>query len=198
MHNPIDQLIHQLSKLPTIGEKTAMRLALHILRQPPEYGQGLAQALNETVGQVRFCESCCNLTLKPLCPVCENTHRNPHLICVVEDIADLQAIERSMSFKGHYHVLHGALSPIDGIGPDELRIAELKSRLQKNPNITEMILATNPNVNGDATALYLLQTLKPLNVKMSRLAMGLPVGAHIEFADGHTLARAIEGRVGYE
>ncbi len=198
MHNPIDQLIHQLSKLPTIGEKTAMRLALHILRQPPEYGQGLAQALNETVGQVRFCENCCNISLKKLCPVCENTHRDPHLVCVVEDIADLQAIERSHSFKGHYHVLHGALSPIDGIGPDELRIAELKSRIQKNPGITEMILATNPNVNGDATALYLLQTLKPFGVKMPPLPRGLPVGAHIEFADGQTRARAMAGRAGYE
>lgn len=198
MHSPIDTLVHELSKLPTIGEKTAMRLALHLLRQSPEQGQKLAQALTETVGQVRFCENCCNISLKNLCHVCENTHRDPGTICVVEDIADLQAIERSMSFKGHYHVLHGALSPIDGIGPDELRIAELKKRVRTNPAIKEMIIATNPNVNGDATALYLLQELKPFHVKMSRLALGLPVGSHIEYVDQGTLTKAIEGRKNFE
>lgn len=198
MNNPIETLIHELSKLPTIGEKTAMRLALHLLRQPPEQGQKLAQALMNTVGQVRFCENCCNISLKQFCHVCENTNRDASTVCVVEDIADLQAIERSFSFKGHYHVLHGALSPIDGIGPDELRIAELKKRVQTNLSIKEIIIATNPNVNGDATALYLLQTLKPSRIKMSRLALGLPVGSHIEFVDQGTLTKAIEGRKNFE
>lgn len=193
--NPIDKLIHELSKLPTIGEKTAMRLALHILRQPADYGQRLASALNETIGHVRFCDNCFNISTEKLCVVCKSQNRDPHLVCVVEDIADLNAIEKSHCFRGHYHVLHGALSPIDGVGPEDLKIKELETRLHQNPNITELIFATNPNVNGDATALYLFKILKSLNVKMTKLASGIPIGGHIEFIDYNTLSKAMESRL---
>lgn len=197
MTTPIDRLVHELSKLPTVGEKTALRLALHILRQPVEYGQRIANALQDTLGKVRFCKSCINICTEELCSICCNQSRNATVICVVEDIADLQAIEKSASFRGLYHVLHGALSPIDGIGPDELRIRELLQRLKANDHISEVILATNPNVNGDATAIYLSKLIKPLGINITKLASGIPVGGHIEFIDQNTLSRAMERRVHY-
>lgn len=195
--NPIDKLVHELSKLPSIGEKTALRLALHILKQPVEYGQRLANALSDTVGQMRFCESCFNITTSKMCNVCVDIKRDPTIICIVEDIADLKAIENTRSFRGVYHVLHGALSPIDGIGPTELKIPELETRLKNSDGVREIILATNPNVNGDATAVLIARVIKPLGIKVTRLALGLPIGGHIEFADQHTLSKALEMRLGF-
>ncbi len=197
MTTPIDKLVHELSKLPTVGEKTALRLALHILRQPTEYGQRIAKALHDTVGHVRFCSDCYNICTDERCGICVNASRDSTTICVVEDIADLQALEKSASFRGLYHVLHGALSPIDGIGPEELRIRELVNRVRNHPEIREVILATNPNVNGDATSIYISRLLKPLNTNLTKLASGIPVGGHIEFIDQNTLSRALERRVQY-
>lgn len=197
MTSPIEKLVHELSKLPSIGEKTALRLALHILRQPHDYGHRLAKALQDTVGQVHFCESCSNITTSKLCSICESPKREEQTICVVEDIADLQAIERSHSYRGLYHVLHGSLSPVDGIGPDDLKISELLNRLKDNDTIQEIILATNPNVNGDATALYLSKLLKNFDVRITKLASGIPVGGHIEYIDQNTLSKALERRLDF-
>ena len=191
----IDKLVHELAKLPSVGEKTALRLALHILRQPADYGQALARALTDTIGQMRFCECCCNITTQKLCEICTSTIRDQHVLCIVEDIADLKAIQATHSFRGVYHVLHGALSPIDGIGPSDLKINELENRLSHNSQIQEIILATNPNVNGDATALYLAKTLKRFGIRITKLAAGIPIGGHIEFIDGVTLSRALESRL---
>lgn len=194
MPSPLDKLVHELAKLPSVGSKTALRLALHILRQPPEYGQGLAEALVETINTVRFCSECFNLSEAEKCDICESHNRQKETICVVEDISDLVALENTHAFKGVYHVLHGSLSPIDGIGPDDLKISDLLFRIEKRPEIEEVILATNPNVNGDATALYLSRVLKPFPVKITKLASGIPVGSHIEFIDQNTLSRALESR----
>jgi recombination protein RecR len=193
-HNQFDKLIHELAKLPSIGEKTATRLALHILRQTPEYGHGLARALDEAITAIRFCENCLNLSNSHRCNICTDTRRDPQLICVIEDISDLIAIEATHAFKGQYHVLHGTLSPIDGIGPDDLRIPELLERI-KNHDIQEIILATNPNVTGDATALYLAKLLKPFEIKTTKLASGIPVGGHIEYIDHNTLSEALSKRL---
>ncbi|MBF0105851.1 MAG: recombination protein RecR [Deltaproteobacteria bacterium] len=192
--NPINILIHELSKLPGVGEKTAMRLALHILRQPRDYGQRLARALEETVAKVRFCANCQNITTEKICDICASPKRDRTTICVVEDVADLKAIEKSQCYRGYYHCLHGSLSPVDGIGPEELKIGELVQRLTTQIETREIILATNPNVNGDATALYLSKTLKPFDKKITRLATGIPIGGHLEFIDQNTIARAMEGR----
>ncbi|MCP5463956.1 MAG: recombination protein RecR [Deltaproteobacteria bacterium] len=194
----LEALVHELGKLPSIGEKTALRLALHILRQPEEYGKRIAAALNDTIGRVHFCDTCQNLATASLCSICNNPSRDASLVCVVEDIADLQAIERSNSFNGRYHVLHGALSPIDGIGPNELKIGELKKRLEtQDPEeqVHEIILATNSNVNGDATAVYLSQIIRAYPIKLTKLASGIPVGGHLEFTDQQTLAQAINRRL---
>lgn len=198
MSKPLERLVHELAKLPSVGEKTALRLALHILRQPPEYGLGLAEALQNIIGQIRFCESCHNLSTKNHCDICQDPTRDETVICVVEDIADLQAVERAKSYRGHYHVLHGALSPLDGIGPDDLRIRELLERLQNNEAIHEIILATNPNVNGDATALYLSRLLKNSVVKLTKLASGLPIGGQIEYIDQNTLSQAFQSRFHFD
>lgn len=197
--NPIDKLVHELAKLPSVGEKTALRLALHILRQPADYGQSLARALNETVAQVGFCRSCCNVAMTDFCGVCADPKRNEEQICVVEDVADLMSIEKTRAFSGRYHVLHGALSPIDGIGPESLRIRELLARLKTDGcAVREIILATNPDVNGDATALYLARLFKPFpEITITKLASGIPVGGHIEFIDSHTLSKALERRLAF-
>ncbi len=194
MSNPIEKLVHELAKLPSVGHKTALRLTLHILRQAPEYGLSLAKALQETIGRVRFCQQCQNICLQELCDICLVPHRDATQICVVEDIADLRAIEDSRSFKGMYHVLHGALSPIDGVGPDQIRIAELLKRLESNSGIREIILATNPNVTGEATALYISRLIKKFAIKTTRLASGIPVGGHLEYIDHNTISRALEYR----
>lgn len=190
----LEKLVHELSKLPSIGEKTALRLALHILRQPTDYAQALARALQETIGKVGFCAICCNLANDHHCNICRDSKRDPLTICVVEDIADLIAIEKTHAYRGTYHVLHGALSPIDGIGPDELRIPQLLKRFHGDSAPQEVILATNPNVNGDATALYISRLLKPFGTTITKLASGIPIGGNIEYIDQNTLSRALERR----
>ena len=192
----INRLVAQLAKLPGIGEKTAQRLAFHILRSPPEYARGLAAALTEVVEKVKLCNRCFSLHDGPegtFCGFCNDPRRDDKIVCVVEGIADELAIERTREFKGRYHVLHGVLSPLEGVGPEQLRIRELILRLQDTP-IEEVIVATNPDVEGEATALYLTRLLKPIGVKVSRLAQGIPMGGDLEYADQATLARALASR----
>lgn len=192
----INRLVAQLARLPGIGEKTAQRLAFFVLRSPPEYAKGLAAALTDVVDKVGLCERCFSLTDAPrgtLCGFCQDTRRDDRQLCVVEGIADQLAIERTKEFKGRYHVLHGVLSPLEGVGPDQLRIRELLVRLESAP-IDEVILATNPDIEGEATALYLTRLLKPLGIKVTRIAQGLPMGGDLEYADQATLARALAAR----
>ncbi len=192
----ISRLVAQLAKLPGIGEKTAQRLAFFVLRSPPEYARALASALIEVVDRVKLCSRCFSLHDGPedsLCGFCNDRRRDDKIVCVVEGIADQMAIERTREFKGRYHILHGVLSPLEGIGPDQLRIRELILRLQDSP-IEELIVATNPDVEGEATALYLTRLLKPIGVKISRLAQGIPMGGDLEYADQATLARALAAR----
>jgi len=192
----LKKLIHELSKLPGIGERTAMRLALFIVRQPSSYAQSMSEALIQVSQSFSFCQRCYHLTDQNPCSICSSVQRNAKIICVVEDSSDLLALEKSRSFKGLYHVLHGALSPIDGIGPEQLRINELIERLRLE-GVEEIILATNTNVTGDATALYLSRLIHPFNIKVTRLASGLPVGGDIEYMDPLTLSKALELRVDY-
>jgi recombination protein RecR len=187
------RLIQQLTRLPGIGEKTASRLAFHILRGDREYAQALAEALVAVKDETRLCSVCFALTESDPCPLCADPQRSAEVICVVEEPADLLAIERVREFKGRYHVLHGTLAPLDGVGPDDLKIQPLLVRLRDVP-VREVILATNPTAEGEATALYLAKLLKPLGVKVTRIAHGLPVGADIEYADVMTVGRALEGR----
>lgn len=192
----INRLVAQLAKLPGIGEKTAQRLAFHVLRSPPEYARGLAAALTEVVDKVKLCRRCFSLhdgADDTVCGYCTDTRRDDKSLCVVEGIADELAVERTREFKGRYHVLHGVLSPLEGIGPEQLRIKELILRLQDTP-IEEVIVATNPDVEGEATALYLTRLLKPIGVRVSRLAQGIPMGGDLEYADQATLARALAAR----
>ncbi len=191
--HPIDRLVHELAKLPGIGEKTATRLAFFVLRQPSEYAQDLARALIDVKEKVRLCSSCLNLTEHDPCALCRDVARDDGIICVVEDPTDMMAVEKAHAFKGRYHILHGALSPLAGVGPDDLKIAELLSRLEDN-SIREVILATNPNVEGEATALYLTKLIKPTGLKLTRLASGIPVGGDLEYIDASTLTRAFEER----
>ena len=191
--DPLNRLVAQLSKLPGIGEKTAQRLAFHILRAPPEYSAELVSALQEVKSKVRLCSRCFALTEAQLCGFCTDPRRDDRLLCVVEGIADLMALEKTREFKGRYHVLHGVLSPLEGIGPDQLRIQELLVRLEDG-KVEEVIVATNPDVEGEATALYLMKLLKPMGLRVTRLAQGLPMGGDLEFADQATLARALSGR----
>jgi len=192
----LNRLVAQLAKLPGIGEKTAQRLAFHILRSPPEYARDLSSSLLELIEKVRLCPRCFSLTDGPNdqpCSFCTDTKRDDRLLCVVEGIADELAIERTREFRGRYHVLHGVLSPLEGIGPDQLRIRELLVRMESAP-VEEVIVATNPDVEGEATALYLTRLLKPLGLKVSRLAQGIPMGGDLEYADQATLARALSAR----
>jgi recombination protein RecR len=189
--DPIQRLIQRLARLPGIGEKTATRLAFHILRAPEAQARELAQAILEVREKIRLCSTCCNLTEQDPCLLCADARRDAHLLCVVAQPTDLIAIERSGQYRGRYHVLHGVLSPLDGIGPDDLRITELLARA---PAVEEVIIATSPNVEGEATAMYLAKLLKPLGVKVSRIASGVPIGGELEYVDQVTLTRAIEGR----
>jgi len=189
---PIARLIEELNRLPGIGPKTAQRLAFYLLRRPREEVYQLADALREARDRVVLCSVCCNLTDVDPCPICSAPDRDRGLICVVEDPRDVAALERTRQYRGLYHVLQGAISPLDGVGPEDLHIAELLKRL--DGSVREVILATNPDVEGEATALYLVRLLKPLGIKVSRLAHGLPVGTDLEYADELTLARALEGR----
>ena len=193
MADPISRLIRELAKLPGIGEKTASRLAFHILRAPGEYARELAQALVEVKDKIRLCSTCMNLTEQDPCALCSDVRRDPSLVAVVATPPDLYAIERTGGFRGRYHVLHGVLSPLEGIGPDDLRIKELLGRVGRG-ELKEIIVATSPNVEGEATALYLAKVLRPLGVRVTRIASGLAVGGELEYADGVTITRALEAR----
>lgn len=190
---PIERLIEQFKKLPGIGYKTAERLAFYVLSQPKEYAEQIASALICAKEEIRFCECCFNLTDKSPCDICKDSRRDCSVICVVETPKDVAAMENMHEYKGLYHVLHGALSPMDGVGADDIRIKELLERVYKE-DIKEVIMATNPNIAGEATAMYIAKLLKPFDVKVTRIAHGVPVGADIEYADEVTLMRAMEGR----
>lgn len=194
--DPIQRLIRELSKLPGIGQKTATRLTFHVLRTPNDQVRDLAEALYEVKEKIRFCSVCMSLTEQDPCQLCLDPGRDKHLLCVVAHPPDLLAVERTGSFRGRYHVLHGVLSPLEGIGPDDLRLRELLTRLQgpEAEPIKEVIVATSPNVEGEATAMYVARTLKPLGVRVTRIASGLPIGGDLEYADGVTIARALEVR----
>jgi recombination protein RecR len=190
---PLQRLIDELGKLPTIGPKTAQRLAFYMLSMNQADAQALAEAILEAKRLIRYCSVCGNITDVDPCAICTDDRRNHAVICVVEDPRDIAAMERTREFAGVYHVLQGAISPLDGIGPDDLRIAELLHRVAAG-SVQEVIVATNPRVEGEATALYLSRVLKPLGVRVTRIAHGLPVGGDLEYADEVTLARALEGR----
>jgi recombination protein RecR len=189
----VQELIDELGRLPGIGPKSAQRIAFYLLQADDDQPRKLAQVLMEVKERVRFCEICYNVTEEERCNICRDARRSQTTICVVEESKDVQAIERTREFRGLYHVLGGAISPIEGIGPDNLRIKELMSRLA-DPNIVEVIIATDPNLEGEATATYLTRMLAPLGITVSRLASGLPVGGDLEYADEVTLGRAFEGR----
>lgn len=189
----VQDLIDELGRLPGIGPKGAQRIAFHVLRADPADIARLAAALTEVKSRVRFCDECGNIAEERLCRICRDPRRSPAMLCVVEEPKDVVAIERTREFRGKYHVLGGAINPIDGVGPDDLRIRELMARLADG-RITEVIIATDPNVEGEATATFLARTLKPLGLTVSRLASGLPVGGDLEYADEVTLGRAFEGR----
>lgn len=189
----VQELIDEFGRLPGIGPKSAQRITFHILQTPTFDVARLAELLSEIRTRVRFCESCGNVAEQDRCAICRDPRRNPALICVVEDAKDVAAIERTREFRGLYHVLGGAISPIAGIGPDDLRIAQLMSRLADG-TVQEVILATNPNLEGEATASYLSRLLTTMQITVSRLASGLPVGGDLEYADEVTLGRAFEGR----
>jgi recombination protein RecR len=191
--DPIARLVKELARLPGIGEKTAQRLAFHVLKAGPDFAGRLAEALVGVVRDVRLCSSCQTLTDRDPCPICSDPERDARVLCVVEGVPDLVAVERTHEFRGRYHVLHGALSPLDGIGPSELKIRELLLRLERQP-ADEVVIATNPDVEGEATALYLSRLLKPMGLKVTRIAQGLPMGGDLEYADQVTLARALSGR----
>ena len=191
--DPIARLVKELARLPGIGEKTAQRLAFHILKAGPGYAGDLAAAITGAVSDVRLCSSCQTLTDRDPCPICSDPARDARTICVVEGVPDLVAIERTHEYRGHYHVLHGALSPLDGVGPSDIKVRELMLRLERAP-AEEVVLATNPDVEGEATALYLQRLLKPLGIRVTRIAQGVPVGGDLEYADQVTLARALAGR----
>ena len=191
-NDPIGRLIRALAKLPGVGEKTATRLAFHVLRAPDTLARELAQALVDVKERIRLCSVCMNLTEADPCALCSDARRDPRLICVVATPPDLYAIDRTGGFRGRYHVLHGVLSPLEGVGPDDLRIKELLARAQSD--VSEVIVATSPNVEGEATALYLSRVLKPLGVRVTRIASGLAVGGELEYADGVTITRALDQR----
>jgi recombination protein RecR len=189
----IDDLTTELARLPGIGRKTAQRLTYHLLKQPADQSRRLAQALVTLVDTVRTCTRCFNLTEAPLCHLCTDVRRDGALVCVVEDAADIAAIERAGAFRGRYHVLGGRLSPLDGVGPDDLTVGALLARIPED-EVTEVILATNPSLEGEATALFLQRQLSPLGVRVTRIARGLPVGGDLEYADGVTIAQALQAR----
>ncbi len=190
----ITKLIAELGKLPGIGGKSAQRLAFHILSLPDKEAESLAAAIIEAKRTTFLCSSCCNLTDQDPCEICSSSARDRSILCVVENPRDVAAMERIHEYRGLYHVLHGAISPMQGIGPNQIRLKELLSRLTAETSITEVILATNPTVEGEATAMYIARLLKPAGIKTTRIAHGLPMGGDLEYADEVTLSRAIEGR----
>ncbi len=189
----LSTLIEQFESLPGIGHKTAQRLALHMLDIPVEKAERFANAITEARKTLRYCEICCNLTDSEVCSICKNPNRDGSIVCVVESPRDVIALERTHEFNVKYHVLHGCLSPMDGIGVEQLRIKELLARID-NEDIKEVIMATNPTVEGETTAMYISRLLKPLGVKVTRLAYGIPVGGDLEYADEFTLKHALDGR----
>jgi recombination protein RecR len=193
--SPIARLVQQLGKLPGIGEKTAARLAFHILRASADDAAALAAAIVDVRQKIRFCGVCCDLTEADPCAICGDARRDGGTICVVAQPQDAAAVERAGGYRGRYHVLHGVLSPLDGVGPEDLRAAELVKRCAGgDPPVREVILATSPNVEGEATAVYIAKLLRPLGVRATRIATGVPIGGELEYADQLTLARAIDGR----
>lgn len=190
---PVQDLIDELGRLPGVGPKSAQRIAFHLLKIPKEDALRLARSIAEVKDRIGFCTRCCNVAEGELCGICTDTRRDPKLICVVEEPRDVVAIEKTLEFKGLYHVLQGAISPIEGIGLDQLRVKELLARLREE-EVEEIILATNPNLEGEATAMALSRLLKPIGVRVTRPASGLPVGGDLEYADELTLGRALEGR----
>lgn len=190
---PLAKLIDSFSRLPGIGPKTAARLAFHVLRMKEDDVIDFAKALVSVKRNLYYCSVCCNITDIDPCHICQDKSRDNSVICVVQESKDLVAIERMKDFQGYYHVLQGAISPMEGIGPDEIRIAELLKRLS-DERVQELILATNPNIEGEATAMYLSRLVKPFGIKVTRIAHGLPVGGDLEYADEVTLSKALEGR----
>ena len=190
---PVARLIEEFHKLPGVGPKSAQRLTYYLLRMPAAEARALAEAILDVKERITFCTVCQNVTDNNPCRICASDRRDRSIVCVVEEPLDILALERSGSYQGLYHVLHGAISPMDGIGPEDLKIQELLARLRSD-EVTEVILATNPNLEGEATAMYLTRLLRPLGLKVTRLARGLPVGGDLEYADDVTLTRAIEGR----
>ncbi len=191
MADPIRRLVQELSRLPGIGEKTATRLAFHLVRGNRQNVLDLAQALRDVTDKIRLCSVCMNMTEQDPCALCSDSQRDHETICVVATPSDLIAIDRGGHFRGRYHVLHGLLSPLEGIGPDDIRVAELIRRLA---DVREVIIATSPSVDGEATAMYIARVVKPLGVRVSRIATGLPVGGELEYSDQATIARALAGR----
>ncbi len=190
---PVQSLIDELGRLPGIGPKSAQRIAFHLLKVPAEDAARLAAAITEAKARVKFCERCFNIADGVLCPICNDDTRDSSVLCVVEESRDIVAIERTGEFRGRYHVLLGAMSPLEGIGPEQLKIRELVTRIDPE-GVQEIILCTNPNTEGEVTAMYLARLLKPIGLTVSRIASGLPVGGDLEYADELTLGRALEGR----
>lgn len=191
---PLRILIEELTKLPSIGRKSAQRLALHMVKKDKAELQSLIDALSDIKDKIRYCSNCYNISVEEICSICKNPKRNSKLICVVEEASDVIAIENTNEYNGHYHVLGGVLSPLSGVGPEDLKLNELFERLKKN-EISEIILALNPDTEGETTSLYLAKLIKPLGIKVTRLARGLPIGGDLEFADEATIGRAVLNRI---
>ena len=189
----LQKLIDELGKLPGVGPKSAQRIAFHLIKISEQEALSLADAIQRAKQKVRFCETCFNMSDEVICEICSDSQRDSSLVCVVEEPRDIVALERTREYKGLYHVLQGAINPIDGIGPEQLKIRELLERLKGN-TVVEVILCTNPNIEGEATAMYLAKLIEPLGIQVSRIASGLPVGGDLEYADELTLGRALEGR----
>ncbi len=192
--NPMTRLIEELGKLPGIGGKSAQRLAFHIINLPTEKAQALATAITEAKAKIHYCQKCCNLTDDDVCRLCADPKRDQSTIMVVEDPRDMAAYERTSAYFGLYHVLHGAISPLNGIGPEDIKIKALLQRLNEEDGVAEVILATNPNVEGEATAMYISKLLMPLGIKVTRIAHGVPVGGDLEYVDEVTLSKALQWR----
>ena len=192
--NPVSRLIEEFAKLPGVGQKSAQRMAFYVLNAPSEKAQALADAITEAKDKAKYCKKCYNLTDVEVCYICANGTRDAATIMVVESPQDMAAYEKTREYDGVYHVLHGAISPMDGVGPNELRIKELLTRLEDETPVKEIIVATNPNVEGEATAMYLSRLLKPLGIKVTRIAHGVPVGGDLEYVDSITLLRALQWR----
>ncbi len=190
---PVQALIDELGRLPGIGPKSAQRIAFHLLKLPTEDAERLAQAISQAKAKVRFCRVCFNVADDELCPICSDERRDPSVICVVEESRDIVAIEKTGEFRGRYHVLLGAINPLEGVGPEHLKVRELLERLRTD-EVREIIVCTNPNTEGEVTAMYLARVLKPLGLRVTRIASGLPVGGDLEYADELTLGRALEAR----